>query len=126
MKSFLNISDLEPTLFRSIITGSLKEVDINAKNIGCIYEKPSTRTRLSFNLAIREMGGNPIDIDFKTLNISRYESFVDTFRVFNCYLDGLIYRTESHSKLIRAKEYFNFPIINALSVYLTHVRLFLT
>lgn len=61
------------------------------------------------------MGGNYVDLRFSELNISRQESFEDTFRAFNCYLDGLIYRTTDHQKLITASQYFDKPIINALS-----------
>jgi ornithine carbamoyltransferase len=61
------------------------------------------------------LGGNSVDIKFEELNISREESFEDTFRAMNCYLDGLVYRTSDHNKLIKASKYFNKPIINALS-----------
>ncbi len=115
MKNFLNINSVETSLLKAIITGTIKEKKLDNKNIGCIYELPSTRTRLSFIKAINELGANPIDIDLKTLNLSRYESFEDTFKIFNCYLDGLVFRTNSHSKLDEASKFFNFPIINALS-----------
>jgi ornithine carbamoyltransferase len=80
-----------------------------------IFEKYSTRTRLSFNVGISQLGGNSVDIKFEELNISREESFEDTFKAMNCYLDGLVYRTSDHSKLINASKYFKRPIINALS-----------
>jgi len=115
MKNFLNITDLDDNLLKSIIIGSITEKKLSSKNIGCIYELPSTRTRLSFIKAINQLGGNPIDLDLKTLNLSRYESFEDTFEIFNCYLDGIVFRTNSHSKLIEASKYFKYPIINALS-----------
>jgi len=85
------------------------------KSIGMIFEKYSTRTRLSFNVGISQLSGNPVDIKFEDLNISREESFEDTFRAMSCYLDGLVYRTSNHNKLIKASKYFNKPIINALS-----------
>jgi ornithine carbamoyltransferase len=61
------------------------------------------------------LGGNCVDLRFSELNISRQESFEDTFRAFSCYLDGLIYRTTDHQKLLTASQYFDKPIINALS-----------
>jgi ornithine carbamoyltransferase len=80
-----------------------------------IFEKYSTRTRLSFNVGISQLGGSAVDVKFEDLNISREESFEDTFRAMSCYLDGLVYRTSDHNKLIKASKYFNKPIINALS-----------
>ena len=71
-----------------------------------MFEKHSTRTRLSFSVGISGLGGNAVDIRFDELNISRDESFEDTFRAMNCYLDGLIYRTNDHQKLIKASNYF--------------------
>ena len=61
------------------------------------------------------MGGNAVDIRFDELNISRDESFEDTFKAMNCYLDGLVFRTTDHNQLINASRYFHKPIINALS-----------
>ena len=115
INNFFNISDLNKIKLREIISQHNDAYSLNDKNIGLIFEKQSTRTRLSFHTGINQLGGNSIDIKFEELNISREESFEDTFRAFNCYLDGLIYRTNDHSKLIQASEYFKKPIINALS-----------
>ena len=116
IKNFLNFSDLN----RENIDLILNYKDINShllknKSIGLLFEKYSTRTRLSFSVGISSMGGNAIDIKFEELNFSRNESFEDTFRAMNCYLDGLIYRTSNHQKLISASHFFTKPIINALS-----------
>ena len=77
--------------------------------------KPSTRTRLSFITGIYELNGIPIELNLNNLNLSRNETFADTIKMFNLYLDCLIYRTNKHEKLLVAKNYFNKPIINALS-----------
>jgi len=116
MKNFLNISDLNSQNLRDIL--SIDDHNNNFlknKSIGMIFEKYSTRTRLSFNVGISQLGGSAVDVKFEDLNISREESFEDTFRAMNCYLDGLVYRTSDHNKLIKASKYFNKPIINALS-----------
>jgi ornithine carbamoyltransferase len=116
MKNFLNISDLSSQNLRNILNIDSRNIDfLKNKSIGMIFEKYSTRTRLSFNVGISQLGGHSVDIKFEELNISREESFEDTFRAMNCYLDGLVYRTSDHNKLIRASKYFNKPIINALS-----------
>jgi len=116
MDNFLNISDLSSQNLRDILNTEIDNSNfLKNKSIGMIFEKYSTRTRLSFNVGISQLGGNSIDIKFEELNISREESFEDTFTAMNCYLDGLIYRTSDHSRLIRASKNFNKPIINALS-----------
>ena len=116
MKNFLNISDLTSQNLRDIINIQTNNSNfLKNKSIGMIFEKYSTRTRLSFNVGISQLGGNAVDIKFEELNISRDESFEDTFKAMSCYLDGLVYRTSDHNKLIKASTYFNKPIINALS-----------
>ena len=116
MDNFLNISDLSSQNLREILNIEKNNSNfLKNKSIGMIFEKYSTRTRLSFNVGISQLSGNPVDIKFEDLNISREESFEDTFRAMSCYLDGLVYRTSDHNKLIKASKYFNKPIINALS-----------
>ncbi len=115
LKSFLNISDLTLDELKNIINVKTDENNLEGINIGLLFEKPSTRTRLSFIAGISNLGGKPIEIRFEDLNISRDESFEDTFKAMNCYLDGLIYRTTDHERLNKASKFFSKPIINALS-----------
>ena len=116
MKNFLNISDLSPQNLRNILNIEIINSNVlKDMSVGMIFEKYSTRTRLSFNVGVSQLGGNAVDIKFQELNISRDESFEDTFKAMNCYLDGLVYRTSDHNRLIKASKYFNKPIINALS-----------
>ena len=115
IKNFFNISDLSHDQIFTILKNDKKTKDLQNRSIGLLFEKYSTRTRLSFAVGISSLGGNCIDIKFEELNFSRDESFEDTFRAMDCYLDGLIYRTNDHKKLIQASKYFNKPIINALS-----------
>lgn len=114
-RSFLDINELSEANLRQIINQQKDEMCLAGRNIGMLFEKYSTRTRLSFQVAISTLGGNSIDLRMDELNISRNESFEDTFRAMNCYLDGLVFRTTSHQKLIEASKYFEKPIINALS-----------
>ena len=113
INNFFDITDfkslLEDIVFDNVQGSKLK------KKILALYEKPSTRTRLSFTSGINKLKGKAIDIRLEELNFSRKESFEDTFRAIGCYLDGLIYRTSSHNKLITASKFMNKPIINALS-----------
>ena len=115
MKNFFNISDLTREQIVNLIVNKNKNKILKDKSIGLLFEKYSTRTRLSFAVGISNLGGNVIDIKFEELNISRSESLEDTFRAMNCYLDGLVFRTNNHEKLITASKFFKKPIINALS-----------
>ena len=115
LKSFLNISDLTLDELKDIINFKTDKNNLEGINLGLLFEKPSTRTRLSFIAGISNLGGKPIEIRFEDLNISRDESFEDTFKAMNCYLDGLIYRTTDHKRLNKASKFFSKPIINALS-----------
>lgn len=120
MKSLINLSDLTNKDFDKIFSYSIdlskiNEKCLNNKNIGLIFEKNSTRTRLSFQVGINQLGGNYVDINLKDLNLQRIESFEDTFEIMSCYLDCLVFRTTNHLKLETAKKHFKKPIINALS-----------
>ena len=120
MKNLLNISDLSKSDFDSILTfaNSIKpniEDCLKNKNIGLIFEKNSTRTRLSFQVGINQLHGKYIDIKLDELNLQRVESFEDTFEIMSCYLDALVFRTTNHQKLLLASKFFKKPIINALS-----------
>ncbi len=120
MKKLLNISDITSSDLKNILkySSDLDKKNDNTlenKHIGLIFEKNSTRTRLSFQVGIKQLEGNYIDIKFDELNLNRFESFEDTFEIISCYLDCLIFRTTDHKKLEIAYRYFNKPIINALS-----------
>ena len=120
IKNLIDISELH----RDDIINILKYADelknqnedfLSGKNIGLIFEKNSTRTRLSFQVGINQLEGNYIDIKFNELNLDRFESYEDTFEIMSCYLDSIIFRTNNHQKLELAKKFFKKPIINALS-----------
>ena len=120
MKSLLNISDLNQNDFDSILQfaddlNNQTEQTLTNKNIGLIFEKNSTRTRLSFQVGINQLDGKYIDVRFEELNLNRFESYEDTFEVMSCYLDYLVFRTTDHKKLELAHKFFKKPIINALS-----------
>jgi len=120
LKNLLNISDLSKDDFEIILNfaKSIKpnsDICLKDKNIGLIFEKNSTRTRLSFQVGIKQLHGNYIDIKLDELNLQRVESFEDTFEIMSCYLDALVFRTTNHQKLELASKYFKKPIINALS-----------
>ena len=114
MKNLLNISDLNQNDFEKILQfaedlDSKTEQTLTNKNIGLIFEKNSTRTRLSFQVGINQLNGNFIYVRFEELNLNRFESYEDTFEVMSCYLDYLVFRTTDHNKLELAYKYFKKP-----------------
>tara|TARA_Y100000768_G_scaffold272461_1_gene208472 strand:- start:2394 stop:3272 length:879 start_codon:yes stop_codon:yes gene_type:complete len=120
MKKILNINDLNKNDFFEIINtaNELKNKNkpvLDGKSIGLIFEKHSTRTRISFQVGIKNLNGSYIDIKFDELNLNRFETFEDTFEIMSRYLDCIVFRTTDHKKLNLAYKYFNKPIINALS-----------
>tara|TARA_Y200000002_G_scaffold369204_1_gene363076 strand:- start:210 stop:1076 length:867 start_codon:yes stop_codon:yes gene_type:complete len=114
MINLINIDDLESKDIYNIITDNVENKILN-KIIGLLFEKPSTRTKTSFISSIHQLGCQFIDFKKDDLNLSRDESLEDTAKALNCYIDGLIVRTDDHSKIIKINENFDKPIINALS-----------
>jgi len=85
------------------------------RTIGLIFNKPSTRTRVSFELAIEELGGRAIYLSGDTIQTSRGEAIKDTACVLSRYLDGLVIRTYRQEELEEYARWFNSPVINALT-----------
>lgn len=88
---------------------------LGGKTLGLIFDKPSTRTRISFEAAMAQLGGTPIFISAKDTQIARNEPVQDTARVLSRYLDGLAIRTYSQELLDEFAEFATIPVINALT-----------
>ncbi len=88
---------------------------LDGKTLGLIFDKPSTRTRISFESAMVQLGGTPIFISAKDTQIARNEPVRDTARVLSRYLDGLAIRTYSQDWLKEFAEFTDIPVINALT-----------
>ena len=85
------------------------------KTLGLIFDKPSTRTRVSFETAMIQLGGTPIFISAQDTQIARNEPVRDTARVLSRYLDGMAIRTYSQDLLNEYAEFTDIPVINALT-----------
>lgn len=85
------------------------------RTLALIFEKPSTRTRISFEVAMRELGGNAITLHSSEMQLSRGESIEDTARVLSRYVDATVLRVKSHRDLIRFADAADIPVINGLS-----------
>lgn len=85
------------------------------RSIGMIFEKPSTRTRISFEVAISELGANAVVLNASELQLGRGETIEDTARVLARYLHAVVVRTFEQDRLERLARWADIPIVNALS-----------
>lgn len=88
---------------------------LSGKILALIFEKHSTRTRVSLQVAMHQLGGNSLYLSSQELQLARGEPIKDTARVLERYVDGIAARVYKHSSLIELAEYSNKPVINALS-----------
>jgi ornithine carbamoyltransferase len=114
-KQILNILDLASNLKEQLFTYGANAKYLEGKILGMVFQKPSTRTRISFETAMLQLGGNAINLSFNDLQLSRGESIEDTARTLSLYLDILMARVYDHSDIEKISENAKIPIINGLS-----------
>lgn len=124
-RHILTLLDLEKADFESFFQRAIElkerykkgitEKTLAGKTLGLIFEKPSTRTRVSFEAAMVQLGGAPIFISAKDTQIVRNEPVRDTARVLSRFIDALAIRTFSQDLLNGFAEYSDIPVINALT-----------
>ena len=88
---------------------------LKGKTLGMIFRKASTRTRVSFETGMYQLGGNPLYLSASDMQIGRGEPIQDTARVLSRYIDGIMIRTFDQSEVENLAEYGNIPIINGLT-----------
>ena len=91
------------------------EQPLAGKTVAMIFEKPSTRTRVSFEVGIVQLGGTPLVLSAQDLQLGRGESVEDTARVVSRYVDAIMIRCFDHNKVLLLAKYVTVPVINALT-----------
>ena len=120
-KNFLSSEDISKTelLYFLDLASKFKrkelKVEFADKVLGLIFDKSSTRTRVSFQVAMSRLGGNTIDLNPNTSQIGRGEPIKDTARVLSRYCDAIAIRTFKHSDLEDYAKWSSIPVINALT-----------
>ena len=127
MKHLLKLSDLTTEELYSILDladelkaerkAGIKKPYLQGKTLGMIFRKSSTRTRVSFEVGIHELGGKGLFLSSNDLQIGRGEETADTIRVLSRYLDGIMIRTFDQKEVEDMAEYGSIPIINGLTDY---------
>ena len=122
-KDFLTLLDYskEEINYLLYLAGDVKQNNakyseiLKNKNIALLFDKPSTRTRLSFEVGINQIGGSCLVLDSKTMQIGRGETYADTAKIFDAYLDGVVIRTFRQTDIETVASNCSIPVINALT-----------
>ncbi len=122
-KHFLDLKDLSGNVLRKILSQAVdlkstrqnRKQLLNGKTLAMIFEKPSTRTRVSFEVGMKELGGDVVVLSGDELQVSRGESIADTARVLSRYVDGIMIRTFEEAKIREMAKYASVPVINGLT-----------
>jgi len=122
---FLNLSDLGGKRLRELVDRALVLADLRSRRemvstlrgrvLGMIFEKASTRTRVSFEVATYELGGHAVDLLPNASQMARGEPIRDTARVLGGYCHGLVLRTHAHSRALELAKWAPVPVINGLT-----------
>ena len=122
LRHFLDLSDHDSPTLRHMLDlgmrckrGEMADRPLAGKTVALIFEKPSTRTRVSFEVGIRQLGGDVGVLSGKDSQLGRGESPADTARVLSRYVDAIMLRTDSAGKLCELVEHATVPVINGLT-----------
>ena len=113
-KEFSQLIDYSIKLKKELKKGGNKPV-LKNKTLTMVFQKPSTRTRVSFEIGIFQLGGNAINLSSNDMQLSRGESIEDTAKTLSRYTDCIMARVYDHKMLEKLAEYSDVPIINGLS-----------
>jgi ornithine carbamoyltransferase len=122
-RHFLDLKDFSGPELRALLDDAARlkrtrrtgKKPLAGKTLALIFEKPSTRTRISFEVAMRELGGDVIVLSARDMQIGRGETIADTARVLSRYVDAVMIRTDSAAKLHEFAAAATVPVINGLT-----------
>jgi len=122
-RDFLRVNDLDRSEVLELVEraaewkllGKGGPLPLQRKTIGLVFEKASTRTRVSFEVAAYQLGGNAMMLSPRDTQLGRGEPIKDTARVLARYLDALVVRTFEHEKVEEMARYADVPVVNALT-----------
>ena len=122
VRSYLTVTELSADELRAVLDRAdehradrHRREALDGRTIALIFEKPSTRTRVSFEVAISELGGTPLALSSRDLQLGRGETVADTARVLSRYVHGLVVRTFAQQRLEDLAAHGTVPVVNALS-----------
>ncbi|MGH3431450.1 MAG: ornithine carbamoyltransferase [Thermocrispum sp.] len=122
LSHFLRDDDLTPDEQRTVLdlADQLKAAPLSSralagKSVATIFEKNSTRTRLSFEVGIHQLGGQPLVVDGRTMQLGREETIEDTSRVLSGYVDAVVWRTFAQQRIVAMASVSAIPVVNALT-----------
>ncbi len=127
IRHFLDLCDVSSKDLRGMIDASRTMKDrlkrdgqpgkapLKGKTLAMIFERPSTRTRVSFDVAMRQLGGESITLTGQEMQLGRGETIADTARVLSRYVDGIMIRTLEHETLLELAQHATVPVINGLT-----------
>ena len=122
VKHFLDLDQIDAKELRQIIeqgrnfkNQSAESRSLKGKTLAMIFEKPSTRTRVSFEVAMKQLGGSTVVLSHDETQIGRGETITDTARVLSRYVDAIMLRTSDHEIITELANNAQVPVINALT-----------
>ena len=123
LRHFIDLRDHDTATLRHVLdiaagfkaAGRLAARPLAGKTLAMIFEKPSTRTRVSFEVAMRQLGGDAVMMTGTEMQLGRGETIADTARVLSRYVDAIVMRTDGHEKLHEMRTYATIPVINGLT-----------
>src|SRR6187431_918869 len=125
IRHFTDLSTVSSSDLRGMLTDAgARKADIKAgkrsrpfegKVLAMIFDKPSTRTRVSFDVAMRQLGGETIMLTGTEMQLGRSETIADTAKVLSRYVDAIMIRTTAHERLLELTEHASVPVINGLT-----------